>query len=125
MDEKERAELLKEHLDSILSEFHFDDFVNKWGFMDGEMLAKEARPVIEQLIDDIVEHAPIIEGFTPIAMRTSTHNPCYIVFEKEGEDEFIRYGEFDDPLLELKIKKVLEPIIKQEITNTRKKLDLE
>jgi hypothetical protein len=93
--------------------------------MDGAMLAEEARPIIEQLIDDIVEQAPIIEGFKPISLRTGTHNPCYIAFSKEGEDSFTRYGEFGDPLLELKIRKVLEPIIKQEITNTRKKLNLD
>lgn len=126
MDEQERAELLKEHLNSIISEYNLHDLFNKWGFLDGDMLAQEARPVIEQLIKDIVARTPVIEGLKPIALSTG-HNPCYIAFKEAGkEDEhgFIRLEEVGDALVKMKIEKVFEPILKTVIAETRQRLGL-
>jgi hypothetical protein len=117
-------ELEKEHLSSIINESHFYDFLNKWGFMDGDMLRKKDKPIIKDLVKNIVENAPPIDDWKAIAVETG-HNPYYICFMNADEDNWIDFYDIKDPIKRLKIEKILSPVVKKEVEKMRRRLNLD
>jgi hypothetical protein len=74
------------------------DFLNKYGFGDGDHLLPEEEPIVEHLAQQLVDEIGIIDNrWKPRLICTSVHNPYYIGFENLETEEMTGYYEMNEP----------------------------
>jgi hypothetical protein len=88
-------------MDTPIKELHcwIDEFLNKYGFGDGDHLSPEEEPIVEHLTQRLVDEIGIVENrWKPCLICTISHNPYYVGFENlEMEEEMTGYYEMNEP----------------------------
>ena len=86
--------------------FYINDFLNKYGFNDGNSILEEEKEIVEALCYKIADALGVIDNrWSPSILETG-HNPFYISFEDTETGELISYfdmEERDRRKIELKI----------------------
>ncbi|MBI5591203.1 MAG: hypothetical protein HY881_12045 [Deltaproteobacteria bacterium] len=84
--------------DSDLKEigFYIHDFLNKYGFNDGNYILEEEEEIVEVLCHKIADALDVIVNkWKPCILRTG-HNPFYILFEDIETGELISYFDMEE-----------------------------
>jgi hypothetical protein len=75
-----------------------DDFLNKYGFGDGDHLLPEQEPIVEHLTQRLVDEIGIVDNrWKPWLICTSAHNPYFIGFENLETEEMMEYYQISEP----------------------------
>jgi hypothetical protein len=85
--------------DSDIKDLRYDvyNFLNKYGFQDGDRVLKEEREIVEHLCYKLANAIGVVDSrWEPCVIYTGSHNPYYVKFKDLQTGEYVGYYDMEE-----------------------------